>query len=145
MMRYLGDRPRLVLAAMALVLAAILATLLLMDRGMRERAVDMFGYGGEHSDESYGGRDLFHTGVPIRSELAGETYAAYDARRDASSPQGAFRGFPCLGTCDVYAAGYNWAARQRLNEPLQCRGPSWPFVEGCAAYVLAAAPTGAGL
>lgn len=96
---------------------------------------DVFGYGGPHSDEATGSRDLFHSGVPIGGLRGGETYGAYDARRDAVAVT-AHRGFGCLGDCRAQEAGYRWAAERRIARPRDCAGPSWSFVEGCAALVI---------
>ena len=130
------DQPRILIAAMALVVLAIIGALAAMDAGMRASIVDIFGYGGPHSDGSSGSRRLFHSGVSISGEKNGETYAAYDARRRAMEVSG-FRGFGCPGDCARHEAGYRWAEELQLASPWQCRGPSWEFVEGCAAYVLA--------
>lgn len=132
-----ADRPGLVLSAMVLVVLAITAGLWSMDAGLRRSFVDLFGYGGPHSDESSGSRDLYHSGVPIAGEKNGETYAAYDARRYAADVTG-FRGFGCPDGCDRHEAGYAWAKAQGLSKAGDCKGPSWGFVEGCAAYMLKA-------
>jgi hypothetical protein len=129
------DRPGIVLAAMALVVLGIVGLLGAMDAGIRASVVDFFGYGGPHADESSGNRRLFHTGVPITGRKNGETYAEFDARRQGLDTVG-FHGFGCVGQCGPHAAGYRWAREQRVSRPPDCRGPSWEFVEGCAAYLL---------
>lgn len=128
------DRSWLFVLAMGFVVIAIIIAIASIDRGIREAAQDMFGYGGPHSDESYGGRDLFHTGADIGGTKGGETYATYDARRDAEAADG-FGGFACPGSCDTHRAGYDWAKKQNLGDDGQCRGPNWAFLEGCVAYV----------
>lgn len=129
------DRPGVVLAAMALVVLVIIAAIGSMDSGIRRSVVDLFGYGGPHSDESSGTRTLFHTGVSIDGTKNGETYSTYDARRHRTGQTG-FRGFGCPGSCERHEAGYRWAAEKGVARPRNCRGPSWEFVEGCAAFVL---------
>ncbi len=119
---------------MGIVVFAFIIAIASMDQTLRDAAQDTFGYGGPHSDESFGGLDLFHTGVDIGGSKGGETYAAYDARRDSQATNG-FGGFPCPGSCDTHRAGYDWAMKQSLGDDGQCRGSSWAFLEGCAAYV----------
>ena len=128
------DRSWLFVVAMAVVVFAIIAAIASSDPGMRDAAQDMLGYGGPHSDESYGGRDLFHTGADIGGTKGGETYAAYDARRDSNSAD-SFAGFGCSGSCDTHKAGYTWSMKQGVDDVRQCRGPGWAFLEGCVAYV----------
>lgn len=129
------DRPGLLLAAMALVVFVIMVAMGSLDAGVRRSVVDLFGYGGPHSDESSGSRALFHTRVPIDGMKNGETYAAYDKRRHALSQNG-FGGFGCPGGCERHEAGYRWAEKRKVTSPRDCRGPTWEFVEGCAALVL---------
>lgn len=128
------DRSWLFVAAMGFVVVAIIVAIASIDRGLREAAQDMFGYGGPHSDESYGGRDLFHSGVDIGGTKGGEIYAAFDARRDRDSVD-SFAGFACPGSCDTHKAGYAWAMKQSVDDVRKCRGSSWASVEGCVAYV----------
>lgn len=127
------DRSWLFVVAMGFVVFAIIIAIASTDRTLREAAQDTLGYGGPHSDESSGGLDLFHTGVDIGGTKGGETYAAYDARRDGEATDG-FRGFACPGSCDPHKAGYEWAMKRSLGDDGQCRGSSWAFLEGCAAY-----------
>lgn len=133
-MRLMVEKPRALLLAMGAVVSAVLLFLLAMDDGVRQNAADLFGYGGVHSDADEGSRDLFHTEVSIRGRRGGETYAAFDARRDASPGVEGFHGFGCLESCASHEAGYLWAASQKLANASDCRGASWAFVEGCAAY-----------
>lgn len=128
------DRSWLFVVAMAVVVLAIIVAIASTDRTLREAAQDTLGYGGPHSDESGGGLDLFHTGVDIDGTKQGETYAAYDARRDRQATNG-FGGFACPSSCNTHQAGYDWAMKQKLTDDGQCRGSSWAFLEGCAAYV----------
>jgi hypothetical protein len=129
------DRPGILLAAMALVVLAIVGSLGAMDAGIRASVVDFFGYGGPHADASSGNRRLFHSGVPIEGTKDGETYSAFDARRQKVDAIG-FQGFGCIGDCSRHEAGYRWARDRQLSRARDCRGPTWEFVEGCAAYVL---------
>ena len=132
---FAADRPGIVLSAMVLVVLALMIALGSMDASIRQFVVDLFGYGGPHSDESSGSRGLYHTGVPIAGEKNGETYAAYDARRHSIAANG-FLGFGCPTNCDRHEGGYAWAEAQGLSDPGSCKGPSWEFIEGCAAFVL---------
>lgn len=135
MMGIRTDRPGLLLAAMALVVLAIMVAMGAMDAGVRRTVVDLFGYGGPHSDEASGSRTLFHSRVPIDGMKNGETYAAYDRRRHGLSQAG-FGGFGCPGGCERHEAGYRWAEERKVMSPRECGGPSWEFVEGRAAFVL---------
>ena len=128
------DRPGLLLAAMALVVLAFISALVAMDAGLRGSVVDLFGYGGPHSDEASGSRALFHTGVPIDGVKNGETYGVYDARRHTEEQAG-FRGFGCPGGCARHEAGYRWAQVNKVTNARDCRGSSWEALEGCAAFV----------
>ena len=128
------DRSWLFVVAMGIVVVAIIIAIASIDRGMREAAQDLFGYGGPHSDGSSGGLDLFHTGVDIDGTKGGETYAAYDARRDSQATEG-FRGFACPVSCGAHQTGYDWAMKQNVSDDGRCRGPDWAFLEGCVAYV----------
>lgn len=134
------DRPWIVFIAMGLVIVAIAAAFVGIDPGLRRSVQDILGYGGPHSDESTGGRHLFHTGANIRGLKQGETYAAYVVRRDSAGSSEGFMGFPCVDTCKEIEAGYRWAERNRVADPKGCGGASWPFVEGCVAYVTRAGP-----
>ena len=128
------DRPGLLLAAMALAVLAIIVALGSTDADLRRSVVDLFGYGGPHSDEPSGSRTLFHSGVPIDGVKNAESYAAYDARRHMQDESG-FRGFGCSGRCERHEAGYRWAQATGIVRLRDCRGSSWEFLEGCTAYV----------
>ncbi len=125
---------------LALAGAVLLITMLVMIAGLQrsaiEAATDLVGYGGTHSDETTGSRDLFHSGVPIGGAKRGESYGEYNQRRNAGEVENYFN-FGCPGgDCRLHEAGYSWAVRERLIHPGACTGSSWEFVEGCAAYVL---------
>jgi len=134
MMGVRTDRPGLLHAAMALVVIAIVVGLGSMDVGVRRSVVDLFGYGGPHSDEPSGSRTLFHSGVPIDGVKNGKTYAAYQARQRTQDEKG-FHGFGCSGGCEGHEAGYRWAQANGIVRPRDCQGSNWEFLEGCAAYV----------
>ena len=135
-MRRLADRPTLFVLAMGLIAALVVMFLLAMDASIRQAAVDRLGYGGKHSDEPGGSRDLFHTGVPIAGTKSGMTYASYDAQRDGLQARH-FSGFGCVHSCERHEEGYRWAAGRAVKNPQNCHGTSWEFVEGCAAFALA--------
>jgi hypothetical protein len=134
-MRLPLDRPRFLLASMAVVVLLVLASLAAMDGGIRRSVADLFGYGGPHTDHFSGGRDLFHTGVAISGTKQGERYSDFDARRDRVQST-SFSGFGCPDACDEHERGYRWAAGNEVKEPRHCRGETWEFLEGCAAYAL---------
>lgn len=103
--------------------------------GPINRFRDLFGYGGRHTDDADHGRDLFHTGVDISGLKQGEPYASFDRRRDRMAIRTYF-GFGCLADCAAIAEGYRWAVQHQIRKISDCRGPSWPALEGCAAYML---------
>lgn len=113
---------------------ATLATVEPSTVALRNDVLDLFGYGGRHTDDSEHGRDLFHTGVDISGTKGGETYADFDARRDRNATTTLYR-FGCLGDCSAIAAGYRWSVRHQIRQPAECIGLSWPSLEGCAAYI----------
>ena len=124
---------RILIIAMALVVLAVGAGLVSLDQGTRNFMVDLLGYGGRHSDEDVGIRDLFHSGASIRGAKQGETYSVFDQRRDRMTTEG-FEGFGCLETCAELEAGYRWGEAQNVDDPGECRGEDWSFVEGCVAF-----------
>lgn len=129
-----GSRSWVILLVMALVVVASVLALAALDPGLRRSTVDLFGYGGAHSDEPSGSRDLFHTQIDIRGTRNGETYADYDKRRSADSADG-FAGFGCAGSCVPHEEGFQWARSNNLTSEKQCRGNRWAVLEGCSAYV----------
>ena len=131
--------PGIILAAMAAVVILIVGSIGALDKGVRDSVQDFLGYGGPHSDETYGGRDLFHTGVDISGRRGGEAYAAYDARRDTSAVAD-FQGFQCPDSCKDHEAGYQWAIKYGISKGSDCKGPSWAFIEGCTAFVFTRDP-----
>lgn len=96
-------------------------------------AQDMVGYGGPHSDEATGSRDLFHSGAPIGGRRGGVTYGEYDIRRDQAAVTHFF-GFGCGGDCREHEAGYRWAVRHAVSDQRACAELTWAFMEGCVAY-----------
>ena len=76
---------------MALVVLAIMVAMASMDAGLRRSVVDLFGYGGPHSDEASGSRACSTRGVPIDGVKNGETYAAYDPDGDTAGAGGISR------------------------------------------------------
>ncbi|HEY9553765.1 hypothetical protein [Allosphingosinicella sp.] len=118
---------------------SLLLALLVLAMGLQQPLIrivqDMFGYGGPHSDEVTGNRDLFHSGVRIGGRRAGETYGDYDIRRDRAATNHFF-GFGCVENCREQKAGYRWAVRHDIADPGDCAGLTWAFLEGCAAYAV---------
>jgi hypothetical protein len=124
--------PILLLLILFLGLIVIVAGL---GREVEGKAEDIVGYGGPHSDEPSGSKSLFHTGVPIGGTKQGETYGQFNQRRSRDAKTD-YRGFGCLGDCQVHKQGYDWAAARHLAKPGRCVGSTWSFAEGCAAFVL---------
>ena len=123
------------LAAALLLFILLIITIGGLQRSAIDKVADLLGYGGAHSDEATGSRDLFHSGVPIGGLKHGETYGAYDRRRDENAAENYFN-FGCPGDCRLHEAGHSWAVRKQVVTPRDCVGSSWEFVEGCAAYVI---------
>lgn len=68
-------------------------------------------------------------------EFAGETYSEFDERRDSyEGDYGSFEGDGCTEDCSGHEAGYEWAAKNGIDDPDNCGGKSWSFEEGCRAY-----------
>lgn len=68
-------------------------------------------------------------------EYGGETYSEYDERRDSlNGAAGAYEGDDCTEDCSGHEAGYEWAAENEIDDPDDCGGRSWSFIEGCQAY-----------
>ena len=68
-------------------------------------------------------------------ELGGETYDAFDQRRDSyEGARGEFAGDGCTEDCSGHEAGAQWAAEHGIDDPDDCGGKSWSFEEGCRAY-----------
>lgn len=123
------------MAATVLLIIALMIVATGAGEAVIDEVQDLAGYGGPHSDDMTGSRTLFHAGVPIAGVKAGETYGAYDERRNKVSND-EYLGFACADGCRAHKGGYRWAAANRISRPRECVGPTWAFVEGCAAYVL---------
>lgn len=55
--------------------------------------------------------------------------------KPAEQPQPlTFGGYPCPGDCAKDKAGYQWAARNRIDDPDDCTGTTAAFIEGCRVY-----------
>ena len=67
--------------------------------------------------------------------ISGETYAEYDARRNAlGGSAGSYEGDECTVDCGGHEAGRAWAERRGITDENECGGRSWSFREGCATY-----------
>ena len=65
----------------------------------------------------------------------GETYSAYDERRDEIDPSpGSVGDYGCTQDCSGHHAGYRWASQHSISSVDDCGGKSWSFEEGCKAY-----------
>lgn len=65
----------------------------------------------------------------------GETYAVYDARRDALGGSAGYSGgYGCTQDCSGHDAGYEWAEENEITDPDDCSGKSWSFEEGCRSF-----------
>jgi hypothetical protein len=53
-----------------------------------------------------------------------------------------FHGYTCGGDCTSHQAGYAWGSTHKISNPLDCRGTSETFVEGCRAYAGIEGPLG---
>lgn len=120
-----------------IALTAALAAAFAISRGvgdsMATEAQDPFGYAASDVGEAGADRDLYRTGAATSGERGGQTYAEYDAQRDALSVD-AFEGFGCIESCEGHEAGWAWAKENEIGDPADCGGDSWSFAEGCTAY-----------
>jgi hypothetical protein len=130
-------RSPLLLVALGLMVGLVIFFTLGVSGGsVKNRVQDLFGYGGEHSDDPVHGRDLFHSGADVSGTKGGLTYAAFDTGRDLQATE-SFFGFGCVETCDGPRAGFKWASSHRIADPADCQGLRWDFIEGCVAYAIA--------
>jgi hypothetical protein len=42
--------------------------------------------------------------------------------------------YGCTTDCSGHQAGYAWAERNDISDPVNCRGDSQSFIEGCMDY-----------
>ncbi len=71
----------------------------------------------------------------LEGERAGETYEEYDERRNSyAGGMGTFGDYGCTVDCSGHEAGYEWADDNDINDPDDCGGNNWSFIEGCQAY-----------
>ena len=65
----------------------------------------------------------------------GETYSAYDQRRDEIDPSpGSVGEYGCTQDCSGHDAGYRWASERGISPVDDCGGKSWSFEESCKAH-----------
>ena len=53
-----------------------------------------------------------------------------------------FHGYACGGDCTSHQEGYSWASAHKIANPMDCRGNSETFIEGCRAYAGIEGPLG---
>ena len=53
-----------------------------------------------------------------------------------------FHGYACGGDCTSHQQGYSWASAHKIANPMECRGTSETFIEGCRAYAGIEGPLG---
>ncbi|MES2256008.1 MAG: hypothetical protein V4559_13325 [Pseudomonadota bacterium] len=53
-----------------------------------------------------------------------------------------FHGYACSGDCTSHQEGYSWASAHKIANPMDCRGTSETFIEGCRAYAGIEGPLG---
>jgi hypothetical protein len=61
-----------------------------------------------------------------------------------ASPSGPllFHGYACAGDCSSHQQGYAWASAHNISNPMDCRGTSETFIEGCRAFAGIEGPLG---
>jgi hypothetical protein len=64
----------------------------------------------------------------------GETYPEYNATRIRGRSSDSFGGYGCVNGCGGHATGFRWARDEGITDAEDCRGNSWSFIEGCAAF-----------
>jgi len=53
-----------------------------------------------------------------------------------------FHGYPCGTDCTSHQEGYAWGSAHKIANPMDCRGTSETFIEGCRAYAGIEGPLG---
>jgi len=53
-----------------------------------------------------------------------------------------FHGYACGGDCTSHQEGYAWGSAHKIANPMDCRGTSETFIEGCRAYAGIEGPLG---
>jgi len=53
-----------------------------------------------------------------------------------------FHGYACGGDCTSHQEGYGWASAHKIVNPMDCKGTSETFIEGCRAYAGIEGPLG---
>ena len=53
-----------------------------------------------------------------------------------------FHGYACGGDCSLHQKGYQWGADHKIANPMDCRGTSEEFIEGCRAFAGIEGPLG---
>jgi hypothetical protein len=61
-----------------------------------------------------------------------------------ASPSGPllFHGYACGADCTSHQQGYSWASAHKISNPVDCRGTSETFIEGCRAFAGIEGPLG---
>ena len=81
------------------------------------------------------GFDSYEEMEEYDAEFGGESYDEFDERRDSyDGSRGNFVGYGCTVDCSGHEAGYAWAEENGIEDPDNCGGRSWSFIEGCRAY-----------
>ncbi len=53
-----------------------------------------------------------------------------------------FHGYACGDDCTGHQEGYSWASAHNISDPMDCRGTSETFIEGCRAFAGLEGPLG---
>jgi hypothetical protein len=53
-----------------------------------------------------------------------------------------FYGYACGTNCARHQQGYSWASAHKISNPVECRGTSETFIEGCLAFAGIEGPFG---
>ena len=53
-----------------------------------------------------------------------------------------FHGYACGDDCTGHQEGYAWASAHNIDNPMDCRGTSETFIEGCRAFAGLEGPLG---
>jgi hypothetical protein len=62
-------------------------------------------------------------------------YGTSQPEPEVEAPELSFSGYPCGSDCLKDEAGYRWASQNGINDPDNCTGDTWEFIEGCRVYV----------
>jgi hypothetical protein len=82
--------------------------------------------------------------APVNKAAAAKSVGATPQPLKDASPSGPllFHGYACASDCTSHQDGYSWASAHKISNPMDCRGTSETFIEGCRAFAGIEGPLG---